>query len=75
MQAGGAMLDFRKDDTGGARRILPTSLVGAGVFTPWPGENSLISSPDPNLGPGPVGPTPTDPAVTSTVDTESPQAR
>ena len=71
MQAGGALPGFRKDDAGGTRRILPTSMVGAGVFTPRPGE--AISSPDPSLGP--VGPTSTDPDATPTVTTESPQAR
>ena len=71
MQAGGALPGFRKDDAGGTRRILPTSMVGGGVFTPRPGE--AISSPDPSLGP--VGPTSTDPDATPTVTTESPQAR
>ena len=70
MQAGGAMLSYRKDDAGGTRRILLTSMVGEGISTPMPGENPPISSPDPSLGP--VGPAPTDPTVTPTVSAESP---
>ena len=69
------MPGFRKDDAGGARRILPASMVGAGVSTPMPNEASPISSPDPNSGLGPASSTPIGPAVTPAVDAESPQAR
>lgn len=67
------MPGFRKDNASGARREIPTSIVGEGISTPMPGENPPISSPDLSLGP--VGPTPTDPTVIPTATAESPPAR
>ena len=73
MQTGGAIPGYRKADASGTRRILPTSLVGQGISTPMPTENPPISSPDLSLGP--VGPSPTDPAVMPTVQAKSHEAR
>ena len=72
LQAGGALPGFRKDDTGGTRRVLPTSMVGAGVFTPRPEE---VPDFQPRSEFGSCGPYLCRSCSHAYSDTESPQAR